>query len=186
MTREHQHKGKSSEQLINKDVVLSALAILPGQTILDAGCGNGYMAKAFASRLGSQGKVFAVDPDEKIIEILQAEIGTLPVSLPIEAIAADITRPMAIDVLSLDLIYLSTVLHGFSEDQVNGFQREVHRLLKPGGRLAIVEIKKEKTPFGPPMEMRFSPEELKDTIHLAPGPYVDAGRYLYMQIFEKG
>ena len=182
MAREHQHKGKSSEQLINKDVVLSALAILPGQTILDAGCGNGYMAKAFASRLGSQGRVFAVDPDEKIIEILQAEIG----GLPIETMAADITRPMAIDALSLDLIYLSTVLHGFSEDQVSGFQREVHRLLKPGGRLAIVEIKKEKTPFGPPMEMRFSPEELKDTIHLAPGPYVDAGRYLYMQMFEKG
>ncbi len=182
MTREHQHKGKSSESLINKDVVLSALAILPGQTILDAGCGNGYMAKAFAIRLGSQGKVFAVDPDEKSIEILQAETG----GLPIEAMAADITRPMAIDALSLDLIYLSTVFHGFSEDQASGFQREVHRLLKPGGRLAIVEIKKEKTPFGPPMEMRFSPEELKNTIHLAPGPYVDAGRYLYMQIFEKG
>ena len=140
------------------------------------------MAKAFASRLGSQGRVFAVDPDEKIIEILQAEIG----GLPIEAMTADITCPMAIDPLSLDLIYLSTVFHGFSEDQASGFQREVHRLLKPGGRLAIVEIKKEKTPFGPPMEMRFSPEELKDTIHLAPGPYVDAGRYLYMQIFEKG
>lgn len=186
MTREHQHKGKSSEQLINRDAVLNALAICPGQIIVDAGCGNGYMAVAFAKQLGSQGRVFAVDPDEETIDNLKKEIRDLPVSLPIQAMVADITRPLDIDALSVDLIYLSTVLHGFSEDQVNGFQREVHRLLKPGGRLAIVEIKKEKTPFGPPMEMRFSPEELKNTIHLAPGPYVEAGRYLYLQIFEKG
>ncbi len=181
MTREHPHRGKSSEQHINKDVVLSALAIHPRQTILDAGCGNGYMSLAFAERLTSQGKVVAVDPDAESIENLKKKIGTLP----IEAMAADITRPLAIDALSLDMIYLSTVLHGFSKDQINGFQREVLRLLKPGGRLAIVEIKKEKTPFGPPVEMRFSPEELKNTIHLAPGPYVEAGRYLYLQIFEK-
>ena len=152
------------------------------QTIIDAGCGNGYMAKAFAKRLGNSGKVFAVDPDGAAIDKLQKEIG----ELPIIAMATDITQPIAVDSLSVDLIYLSTVMHGFSKEQIQNFQKEVHRLLKPGGRLAVVEIKKEKTPFGPPVEIRFSPEELKNTIHMAPGRLVEAGEYFYMQIFEKG
>lgn len=181
MVHEHRHKGKSSERFVSQEAVLDALDIRPGQTIIDAGCGNGYMAKAFAKRLGNSGKVFAVDPDEKAIAHLQNEIG----SLPIEAMAADITRPLAIDALSVNLIYLSTVLHGFSKEQIQNFQKEVHRLLKPGGWLAVVEIKKEQTPFGPPMEIRFSPEELKNTIHMVPGRLVEAGEYFYMQIFEK-
>jgi ubiquinone/menaquinone biosynthesis C-methylase UbiE len=66
------------------------------------------------------------------------------------------------------LIYLSTVLHGFSEDQRNNFLVEEKRLLKPKVRLAIIEIQKQDTPFGPPLDIRFSPEELKEIINLTP------------------
>ena len=67
---------------------------------------------------------------------------------------------------SIDLIYLSTVFHGFQEDQIANFQKEIKRLLKPNARLAIVEIQKQDTPFGPPMDIRFSPEELIQTINM--------------------
>ena len=45
----HHHRGKSSESLFNKEVILKELDISPGQTILDAGCGNGYMSKEIIS-----------------------------------------------------------------------------------------------------------------------------------------
>ena len=51
-----------------------------------------------------------------------------------------------------------TYVHGFSEDPIDGFQKEATRLFKPNAKLAIVEIKKETTPFGPPLEIRFSPD----------------------------
>jgi len=68
---------------------------------------------------------------------------------------------------------------------LQGLVNEVKRLLKPKGKLAIIEIKKEETPFGPPLEIRLSPEELKQTINLTPILLIDVAQFFYMQIFEK-
>jgi len=95
-----------------------------------------------------------------------------------------ITKRTQIEGASADLIYLSTVFHGFSKDEIDGFQKEVKRLLKPNAVLAIVEIKKEETPFGPPLDIRFSPDELKEAITLKPKSLVEVGEYFYMLIFE--
>jgi len=139
----HRHRGKSSESFIDKDIILRALNIRLGQTILDAGCGNGYMSKEFARVLNKTGKVYALDPDREAIETLKEETeGT-----NIETIIADITKKIPIEEASIDLIYLSTVIHGFQEDQRSNFQKEAKRLLKPNARLAIVEIQKQDTPF---------------------------------------
>ena len=176
----HRHRGKSSESYLNKDIILKELNIHSGQTILDAGCGNGYMSKNFSNLLDNTGKVYALDPDKVAIEKLKEEIkGT-----NIEPIKGDITKRTQIEESSIDLIYLSTVFHGFSKDQIDGFQKEAKRLLKPNGKLAIVEIKKENTPFGPPLEIRFSPDELKKAITLMPISLVEVGEYFYMQVFE--
>jgi ubiquinone/menaquinone biosynthesis C-methylase UbiE len=75
-------------------------------------------------------------------------------------------------------------LHGFSKNEIDGFNKETRRLLKPNGVLAIVEIKKEPTPFGPPLDIRFSPQELKDIINLFPEKTVELGQFFYMQIFK--
>ncbi len=176
----HNHKGRSSESRVDKGIILEALDIRPGQTILDAGCGNGYMSKEFSRLVDHSGKVYALDPDQEAIETLRAEtIGT-----NIEPIRADITTTTAIEESSVDLIYLSNVIHGFTNDQLEGFRREVKRLLKPNARLAIVEIDKQDTPFGPPLEIRFSPDELRRAIPLVPKATVEVGPFFYMQVFE--
>jgi len=179
--KKHHHKGKSSESLVDPAAILEALRILPGQTILDAGCGDGYMARAFATAVGSAGVVYALDPDEEAIATLeaQAEPGNL------SAMVGDITARTPLEDASVDLAYLSTVVHGFAPDQMRGFGDEMVRILKPGARLAIVEIDKQDTPFGPPMNIRFSPEELRRQIPLAASALVRAGEHFYMQVFEK-
>ena len=67
----HHHAGKSSESRLNKDMILKELNIVPGQTIVDAGCGNGYMSKQFSQLLKNTGKVYALDTDEEAIETLE-------------------------------------------------------------------------------------------------------------------
>ncbi|BBO66654.1 hypothetical protein DSCA_05840 [Desulfosarcina alkanivorans] len=175
-------QGKFTEGLLDNARILDALGIRAGQTILDAGCGNGYMAKRFWHAVSPSGKVIALDPDESLISILKKETqGT-----QIDAITGDITRPTRIDSSSIDLVYLSTVVHVFSKRQMGGFITEVERLLKPDGVLAVVNIEKKATPFGPPLASRLSPEALKKIIPLSAGDTITVGRHFYMQIFHNG
>ena len=180
VNHEGHHKGSTTENLINKEIILKELNILPGQTIMDVGCGNGYMSKEFSRLAQKSGKVFALDRAKEAIAKLKEETtGT-----NIEPMEADITGKTPVVDKSVDLIYLSTVFHHFPKEQIDSFQKEVKRLLKPNGKLAIVEIQKEGIPFGPPLNMRFSPQELKEIIELEPISLIQAGQYFYMQLFE--
>lgn len=177
----HHHKGKSSEKLLDKKKIINSFNISEGLTVLDAGCGDGYMAREFAQIVGDAGKVYALDVDNISIEMLQSTVKTEP----IEAFVGDISTKTRLNAASIDFIYISTVLHGFTESQMQGFAAEVERLLKPGGILAILEIKKENTSFGPPLSIRLSPEDLKGILPLTPKETINIGEYFYLQLFEK-
>ena len=178
--KRHPHRGKFTEGLLDNGLILKTLNIKAGRTILDAGCGNGYMSKLFSNEVTQSGRVYALDPDKYFIQVLKRETqGT-----NIETIEGDITRTTQLNESSVDLIYISTVIHGFSKNQMQSFLREVKRLLKPEGTLAIVEIEKKETPFGPPLKLRYSPEELKKLVPLVPGNTVQVGEHFYMQIFQ--
>ena len=176
----HHHKGKSSERFLTKELILQALNIQPGQTILDAGCGNGYMSKIFSKKVTPSGKVYALDPDPDTIEVLKKETQ----GSNIEAFVGDITKSTPIEPASLDLFYISAVIHGFSKQKMQDLLEEARRLLKPKAILAIVEIDKKETPFGPPLNIRYSPEELKEVVPLAALQTVRVGEHFYMQIFQ--
>ena len=179
MDKVHHHRGKSSASLLDKDAILRELSIMGGQTILDAGCGNGYMSKEFSELVTGTGKVYALDPDREAIAILAEETkGT-----NIEPLVADMTKTTSLEPQSIDLIYMSMVYHGIPGGQRNGFQKEVTRLLKPNAILAIVEIQKEAD-FGPPVNLKLSPAELKQAITLTPKTVVEVGPHIYMQVFQ--
>lgn len=69
----HHHRGKTSESMLDKKIIIDALSLVPGQTIIDAGCGNGYMAKEFAELVKASGKVYALDIDSIVIDQLKIE-----------------------------------------------------------------------------------------------------------------
>jgi ubiquinone/menaquinone biosynthesis C-methylase UbiE len=172
--------AKFTQGLLDVEKILAALAIRTGQSVLDAGCGNGYMAHHFAAAVGPTGRVIALDLDQTFIAALRGETA----DTVIEAIQGDITRETSLATASMDLVYLSTVLHIFSSDQLKGFILEVQRLLRPNGTLAIVEIEKRDTPFGPPLARRHTPEELKARFPLRPGKTVSVGDHFYLQLFK--
>lgn len=174
--------GKFSEGLLNDEIILGSLNICPGQTILDAGCGNGYMAKKFSKLVGNTGKIYALDHDKGLIANFRKEIGK---KSNIAAIVGDITKRTDLKDSSIDLVYLSTVFHIFSKNQIAGFENEINRILKPQAQLAIVNINKEETPFGPPVEIRSSPEELRQKLSFVPTKLFGVGDHFYMQLFKK-
>lgn len=172
-------KRKFSEGLLNDELILNNLNIRKGQIILGAGCGNGYMAKKFSILAGNTGKIYALDPDKQSVANLKKEVE----NTNIEVLVGDITKPTVLKDRSVDLVYLSTVFHIFSDIQIVGFAEEIKRILKPGAQLSIVNIKKEEAPFGPPVEMRSSPGELIQKLPFSPKKLVDVGEYFYMQLF---
>ncbi|MBN2210589.1 MAG: class I SAM-dependent methyltransferase [Sedimentisphaerales bacterium] len=177
----HHHRGKSSAEFLDASLILNHLSIQPGQTIVDAGCGDGHMAKAFAAQLRNTGMVYALDVDGEMIAKSQKNAQESNVTF----LQADITQKTSLAPVSVDLLYLSMVIHGFSKSQINGLQNEVKRLLKPGGVLAIVEIAKKETPFGPPLNIRFSAEELQRTLAFIPIATINIGSYFYLQMFHQ-
>lgn len=176
----HMPIKKFTEGLLNTDVILKVLKITAGQTILDAGCGSGYMSILFSEQVSPSGKVYALDPNPYYIKSLESQTkGT-----NIVTIEEDITTPTRLEQSSIDLLYISTVVHIFSETQMKGFIQEAKRLLKPDAILALVEIEKKETPFGPPLKSRYSPQELKNIISMVPEDTVQVGEHFYMQMFK--
>nr|WP_269433850.1 class I SAM-dependent methyltransferase [Desulfosarcina widdelii] len=170
---------KFTEGLVDTETIVEALDIQPGQTIIDAGCGTGYMSRIFSRVVTLSGKIYAVDRDSYFIEKLSEETE----GGNIEAIQSDIAQLDGLDDRIADLIYAATVIHALSRPQLTAFIKEARRLLKPDARLAIVEIEKKETPFGPAIENRTSPEELVEKVPMVPLKTVRAGDHFYMQVF---
>ncbi len=142
--------------------VFRILDIGPGRHILDMGCGAGDYALQAARLAGRSGRVTAVDHWPPIVDALKAAARAAGLS-GIRCLTADITQPpLPVEGHSMDLCMAFTVLHIFgSEHHRKGLFKEAARVLKPGGRLAVMECKKEDMSFGPPVHMRLSPDEVR-------------------------
>ena len=152
--------GKSSYDLIDTEALWRELDLPRGITILDLGCGKGNYALAVASAVGPAGQVYAVDLwDEGIAALkVRADRDGLTNLKPVVAGACQVP----LDARSMDVVLLATVLHDLVEaGDGTGALAEVTRILKPGGRLAIIEFDKIDGPPGPPRQSGWTPEKLR-------------------------
>ncbi len=158
--RGHKGHGPSSAWMHDPKTVLDLIPLKEGQVFADLGCGTGDYAIEASTIVGTTGRVYALDKLPYLIDNLSNTIKS-PGLKNITPITADITEPLPIDDKSVDVAFIATVLHIFDLKRIAvTLFVEVSRILKPSGRLAVVECKKEDQPFGPPEHMRNSPEEL--------------------------
>jgi ubiquinone/menaquinone biosynthesis C-methylase UbiE len=177
--------GPSSYWMHDPEEVFKHLALDSGDWVLDLGCGPGDYSLRLAQLVGPEGKVFALDKWQTAIERLAesaAELGRHN----LEPVLADITRELPLQSNCIDLCLISTVLHIFPPPKFEqSMFTELRRVLKPSGRLAVIECKKEDQPWGPPKHMRIAPEELRKGLEpygFAKSHYADLGK-TYMMIF---
>jgi ubiquinone/menaquinone biosynthesis C-methylase UbiE len=179
--------GKSSYDLIDPAILWAALNLPQGITFLDLGCGQGNYSLAAASRIGPEGVVYAVDLWEEGIAALK-ERAAREGRANLKALAAGAGQ-VPITSLSVDVGFMATVLHDLVEaGTAAGALAEMARVVKAGGRLAVVEFDKIDGPPGPPRHIRLDPAEVEALV----APYgfarertVKLGPYNYLMTFVK-
>ena len=157
-------RGPSSYWMHDPGQVFAELKLKPGDCFLDLGCGPGDYSLQASKLVGDSGLVFALDKQQESMEQLKEKTAAQGCSY-IHAMEANILAPLPLTNACVDVCFLCTVLH-VPQVQKAGADlfKEVRRVLKPGGRLAIIECKKEDQQFGPPIHMRLSPEEIDEAL----------------------
>jgi ubiquinone/menaquinone biosynthesis C-methylase UbiE len=180
--------GKSSFDLIDPEKLFPTLHVKPGEAILDLGCGAGRYTLPLASLAGPQGTVYGADLWEEGLASL-AEKAREQGLANIRTLLADVSQPLPLADGSVDLLFLATVLHDLAEaGQAQGALAEIARLVKPGGRLAVLEFKKIEGPPGPPLAIRLSPEEVAALLRphdFIPGEITDLSPHIYLMMLAK-
>ncbi len=112
--------------------------VAEGMTVLDAGCAMGFYTLEMAKLVGTNGKVIAVDVQEKMIKSLIKRAAKAGMNSRIEARICDFDS-LRIDDLngSVDFAGMFNVVHEVENQEK--LLKEIYSALKPGGIAFIIE-----------------------------------------------
>ena len=115
-------------------------SIAPGEIVLDVGCGTGAVAMAMRRRLGTSGRVYGIDPAPQMIAVARrkAKRARLAIDYQVAGVEA---LPFPDD--TFDVVTSSLMMHHLPADLQRTGLKEMYRVLKPGGRLLVVDFKPE-------------------------------------------
>jgi ubiquinone/menaquinone biosynthesis C-methylase UbiE len=188
-SRDHGHcRWGPREGAFDPRVVLEQIGVAEGDVFLDAGCGEGRFAIRAASMVGAAGKVYAADTSAERIAALERLARERGLD-QIEAFVADVTEQIPAPADTADVCLIANVLHGLVDNgAVRGELREIKRVLRPEGTLAILDFRKDlDRPPGPPVSLRLDPlqtESLLSRYGFQQQSSAEAGRYHYLSVFK--
>ncbi len=161
---ERQKQGISSITKLDSGIVFKELNLKKGDCFLDIGCGAGDYAFQASSLIDDNGHVFALDMWEELVANLNSKIASHNIK-NMRAMYADITKALPVADKSIDVCFIATVLHGLDMEKYGpDLFEEIHRTLKPYGRIAIIELKKENASDKHPVHILLSPEEIESYV----------------------
>ena len=163
--RAYQRMNDPSRDVWQKpQVVVEKLAIARGSRVADLGAGGGYFTWHLAKAVGPRGTVYAVDIEERAIDMIFKEMvarGT-PNVRPILAEPHDPRLPEPVD-----LVFSCETYHQI-HDRVAYF-RSLASSLRPGGRVAILDSHPRglgSSLFGHTIKKEVVRREMKDAGYL--------------------
>jgi len=129
-----QRLSESNEGKARRKAAFDVMDVRTGQRILDLGCGGGFFVKELAMSVGKEGAVVALDSSSAQIDIAKQTCADLP---NVEYYTCSATKLPFADA-SFDSIISTQTLEYILE--VDAVLQECQRVLKPGGRLAVISV----------------------------------------------
>jgi len=123
----------------NTELSLRLLEVQRGSVVADVGAGSGYYSTRLARLVGPEGRVYASDIQQAMLDIIRGRIERERIP-NIELVLGTPTDPR-LPRAAVDLAIMVDVYHEFSAPQV--MLRRIRESLKPGGRLVLLEYRGE-------------------------------------------
>lgn len=138
---------------LHPERIVARFDLKSGEHAADFGAGAGFFTIPMARIVGAEGRVYAIDIQKENLDIIKAK-ARLEHLLNIEYVWGDleILGGSKIKNESTDFVMISNIL--FQAEKRQEVLREALRVLKKGGRCALIEWDESKFSFGPPMALR--------------------------------
>jgi ubiquinone/menaquinone biosynthesis C-methylase UbiE len=141
------------------DHAIDVLKIAKGSTVADIGAGSGYMTAKLAKKVGPEGRVFANDIQPGMIELLDKRMTKSKITNVSPVLGTQDDPRLPLD--AIDLVLMVDVYHELSQPQL--MLRHIKASLRPGGRLVLLEYRKEdpNVPIKPEHKMSVAEAKLE-------------------------
>lgn len=162
--------------------------LTPNMQVADMGSGSGFYALAAAETLrGDTGRVFAIDVQKELLERTLAEAQRKNLD-NIEIVWGDIETHQGTKLRneSIDAVILANIL--FQLERKDDALVEAHRILKPGGRILVIDWTDSFGGLGPAEDHIVKKETARELLEKNGFTFeqdIEAGKHHYGSIFHK-
>ncbi len=139
---------------------LEKVGLQKGMDFADIGCGVGYFTLPAARLIGTGAKAYALDVSSALLDILKEKTREEGIGNIVTVLSDAYDMKLAAE--TADFALCCNVVHEI-EDQ-KAFLREIARVVKQGGTLAVIEWKMVRGEKGPRMEERIPPGDLESLL----------------------
>ena len=122
-----------------REMTVTLALIQPGEKILDVGCGTGDLSIAAKKRAGPTAQVFGIDAAPEMVNVARRKVARKGVEVDFRVgLAEALDFPDG----SFDVALSSLMMHHLPDDIKVRALAEIRRVLKPGGRLLVLDFKR--------------------------------------------
>ena len=124
------------------ETALQRLSIMEEEAVLEVGFGTGDCLKQIPALVGPAGKAYGIDISRGMIERTKRSLEKAGLVGTVELCCGDATR-LPFNENTFDAVFMSFTLEVFDTPDIPKVLAEILKVLKPGGRLGIVDMSKE-------------------------------------------
>lgn len=175
------------DAFLSPEAIVKSFNLNPGESVADLGAGHGFFTIPLARAVGSGGTVYAIDIQKSALEVIRAAARREHLA-QIKILQADLDEinGSKLPDRSIDFVLIAYIL--FQAEQKEVLLGEAHRILRPGGRAALIEWDEIPSPLGPPLGFRVSKTQcraLAERAGFSPLGEFGAGSRHYGPLFIK-